>query len=184
MQMLSIRKTIVQVEEIRRDAGKDIHPPTQKAVAAAVIENPFADRYVENLEPLYDLGAEISGMLAEKAVDALGVLPEAVESYGKGAIVGTAGEIEHAAAIMHPRFGAPVRKAVGKGDDIIPSTKKIGGPGSTIVMPLTNKDNIWDFDHMDAAEISIPDAPKANEIVVAVVLGVGGRPLKRTKPDG
>ena len=123
-------------------------------------------------------------MLAEKAVDALGVLPEAVESYGKGAIVGTAGEIEHAAAIMHPRFGAPVRKAVGKGDDIIPSTKKIGGPGSTIVMPLTNKDNIWDFDHMDAAEISIPDAPKANEIVVAVVHGVGGRPLKRTKPDG
>ena len=123
-------------------------------------------------------------MLAEKAVYALGVLPEAVESYGKGAIVGTAGEIEHAAAIMHPRFGAPVRKAVGKGDDIIPSPKKIGGPGSTIVMPLTNKDNIWDFDHMDAAEISIPDAPKANEIVVAVVLGVGGRPLKRTKPDG
>ena len=123
-------------------------------------------------------------MLAEKAVYALGGLPEAVESYGKGAIVGTAGEIEHAAAIMHPRFWAPVRKAVGKGDDIIPSTKKIGGPGSTIVMPLTNKDNIWDFDHMDAAEISIPDAPKANEIVVAVVLGVGGRPLKRTKPDG
>ncbi len=184
MTLLSIRKIVVQLEEIRREADREIDPPPLKAVAAAVIDNPFAGRFVEDLEPLYDLGAEISGLLAEKAVEALKVAGKDVESYGKGAIVGTDGEIEHAAALLHPRFGAPVRKAVEKGDDIIPSTKKIGGPGSLIVMPLTNKDKIWDFDHMDAAEISIPDAPKANEILVAVVLGVGGRPLKRTRPDG
>ena len=184
MPLLCIRKIVVQLEETCRDADREVSPPTLKAVAAAVIDNPFPGRFVEDLEPLYDLGAEISGVLAEKAVAALKVPGEAVESYGKGAIVGTDGEIEHAAALLHPRFGAPVRKAVEKGDDIIPSTKKIGGPGSLIVMPLTNKDKIWDFDHMDAAEISIPDAPKANEILVAVVLGVGGRPLKRIRPDG
>ena len=109
--------------------------------------------------------------------------PDDIESYGKGAIVGVDGEIEHAAALLHPRFGAPVRSAVGSGKDIIPSTKKIGGPGSLIVMPMTNKNNIWDFDFMDATEISISDAPKADEILIAVCLGIGGRPLKRVKPD-
>ena len=81
-----------------------------------------------------------------------------------------------------PKFGAPVRSAVGSGKDIIPFTKKIGGPGSLIVMPMTNKNNIWDFDFMDATEISISDAPKADEILIAVCLGIGGRPLK-VKPD-
>ena len=109
--------------------------------------------------------------------------PEEIESYGKGAIIGFDGEIEHAAALLHPRFGAPVRSAVGSGKDIIPSTKKIGGPGSVIVMPMTNKDNIWDFDFMDAVEITISDAPQSDEILIAVCLGIGGRPLKRVKPD-
>ena len=183
MSALSIRKIVVQSEEIHREGDREIKWPTLKVVAAAVIDNPFAGSYVEDLEPLYDLGAEVSQILAEKAVSGLKGPADSVQSYGKGAIVGIDGEIEHAAALLHPRFGAPIRKAIGKGDDIIPSTKKMGGPGSTIVMPITHKDNIWDFDHMDAAEITIADAPKPDEIVVAVVLGVGGRPLKRTHAD-
>lgn len=179
-----IRKVVIQVEETHREARRAVEPPTRKVVAAAVVTNPYAGRYVEDLEPLYDLGAEVSGYLADRAVAALGVHPADVIAYGKGAIVGVDGEIEHAAAILHPRFGAPVRRAVDHGDDIIPSTKKLGGPGATIVMPITNKDDIWSFDEMDAAELTIPDAPHADEIVVCVVLAVGGRPLHRITKDG
>jgi len=176
---LIIRKMVTQVEEIHREMGRKVDPPARKATAAAVVQNPYAGEYVADLEPLYDLGAEIGGLLARRAVAALGVEPGAVQSYGKGAIVGLNGEIEHAAAILHPRFGKPVRAAVEKGDDIIPSTKKMGGPGAAIVMPLTNKDSIWVFDNMDASEIAIPDAPGPDEIVVAVVVADGGRPLAR-----
>jgi hypothetical protein len=179
MAKLVIRRIVVQIDELHKEMGKMIDPPARKATAAAVIENPYAGEYVQDLEPLYDLGAEIGGLLARRAVGALGVAPGDIQSYGKGAIVGLNGEIEHAAAILHPKFGKPVREAVEKGDDIIPSTKKMGGPGAAIVMPLTNKDSIWSFDHMDAAEISIPDAPGPDEIVVAVVVADGGRPLAR-----
>ena len=176
-----IRRIVIQVEEIHQEIGYSIDPPARKVTVAAVIINPFSGKYVEDLEPLYDLGEEIGGFLAQKGVSALGVEPAAIVSYGKGAIVGLDGEIEHAAAILHPRFGKPVRAAVEKGDDIIPSTKKMGGPGSVLVMPLTNKDNIWSFDHMDATEISLMDAPKVDEIVIAVALAESGRPLARTK---
>ena len=175
-----IRRIIIQVEEIHQEIGRLINPPARKVTVASVINNPYAGKYIEDLEPLYDLGAEIGGLLAQKGVAALEVKPSAIVSYGKGAIVGLDGEIEHAAAILHPRFGKPVRAAVEKGDDIIPSTKKMGGPGSVLVMPLTNKDSIWSFDHMDATEISLPDAPRADEIVVAVALADSGRPLART----
>ncbi len=178
-----IRKIVVQLEESHRVMARAVTPPKRKVTVAAVIRNPFAGQYVEDLEPLYDLGREIGGLLAQRGVEALGVAPEAVESYGKGAVIGVAGELEHAAALMHPRFGAPVRAAVGQGDDIIPSTKKLGGPGAVLVMPLTNKNRIWNFDDMDATEITIPDAPHPDEILVAVALALGGRPLARTKPD-
>lgn len=183
MSLLHLRKTVIQLEEIHEEMGKTPRTACRKVTVAAVITNPFAGKYIEDLEPLYDLGAEIGGMLAKKGVEALGVQPDEVESYGKGAIVGLNGEIEHAAALLHPRFGAPVRKAVGKGDDIIPSTKKMGAPGATIVMPVTNKNRIWEFDDMDAAEITIPDAPRDDEVVVILILAIGGRPLARTKAD-
>ncbi len=176
-----IKKIVIQLEEIHNEIDQKVSPPSRKITVAAVIKNPYAKQYVEDLEELYDLGSKIGGILAEKGVQALGVKPAAVVSYGKGAIVGLDGEIEHAAAILHPRFGKPVRSAVEKGDDIIPSTKKMGGPGAILVMPLTNKDSIWSFDHMDATEISIPDAPRQDEIIVAVALADSGRPLARTK---
>ena len=162
------------------EIGHKIEPPSRKVTVAAVIKNPYAKQYIEDLEELFDLGSEIGGVLAKKGVEALGIEPSAVVSYGKGAIVGLDGEIEHAAAILHPRFGKPVRAAVEKGEDIIPSTKKMGGPGSLLVMPITNKDSIWSFDHMDATEISLPDAPREDEIVVAVAVADSGRPLART----
>ena len=127
-----IRKIVVQVEETLRDAGRAVDPPTRKVVAAAVVTNPYAGRFVEDLAPLYDLGAEVSGLLAERAVAALGVAPNDVTAYGKGAIIGTDGEIEHAAALIHPTFGAPVRAAIGGGAAIIPSTKVIASAGFQI----------------------------------------------------
>lgn len=184
MPLLDVRKVVVQVEETWRDMERTVVPRPRKVVAAAVIRNPYAGEYVEDLAPLYDLGADVAALLAERAVQALGVAPGDVEAYGKGAIVGIDGEIEHAAAILHPRFGAPVRAAVERGDDIIPSTKKVGGPGASITIPLTNKNDIWSFDHMDAAEISIADAPRPEEIVVCLALAVGGRPLHRTSKPG
>jgi len=179
MSLLKLRKLVIQLEETSREMDRPVNPPTRKVIVAAVIANPFAGRYVEDLSPLYELGGEVAGLLAGRAVKALKVAPEAVSAYGKGAIVGLAGELEHAAALLHPRFGAPVRVAVQEGKDIIPSTKKMGAAGASICMPLTHKNNIWSFDDMDAAEIHIADAPHPDEVVVALVLAIGGRPLHR-----
>ena len=182
MSNLQLRKLVIQLEETHTDMGRPVSPPSRKVTVAAVIHNPCAGRYVEDLSVLVDLGAEVAQLLAERGVATLGVAPDEVTSYGKGAIVGTHGEIEHAAALLHPRFGAPVRKAVHKGDDIIPSTKKVGAPGATIVMPVTNKNRIWEFNDMDAAEITVPDSPRPDEVLVALVLAIGGRPLHRVQP--
>ena len=178
---MEIRKVVVQREETRREGGQDLDAPTVKVTAAAVVANPLAGAYADDLSLLELLGADVATLLAEQALTALGDQAANVTAYGKAAIVGVDGELEHAAAVLHPRFGAPVRAAIGGGTDIIPSTKKVAGPGTAITMPLTNKDDIWSFDEMDAAEISIPDAPRADEIVVCLALAVGGRPLARTK---
>ncbi|MGC6453427.1 MAG: amino acid synthesis family protein [Candidatus Puniceispirillaceae bacterium] len=178
-----IRKMIVTVEDIHREAGTALATPSRKCVIAAVITNPLAGAADGDLEILKDLGADISARLVARGLEALGAGPDDVQSYGKGAIVGVDGEIEHAAALIHPRFGAPVRGALGDASEIIPSTKKVGGPGAALAVPLTSKHSIWEFDHMDAAEISVPDAPHAGEIVVILALGIGGRPLKRIRPD-
>ena len=177
---MDIRKVVVQVEETWSSAGRPVTPPTRKVVVAAVLRNPLAGRYAEDLSELEELGAEVSALLARDAVAALGhAVP--VSAYGKGAIVGLDGDLEHAAAILHPRFGAPIRAAIGGGAAIIPSTKKVAGPGAALTMPVTNKDDIWSFDEMDAAEISVPDAPRPDEVVVCVVLAAGGRPHARTR---
>ncbi len=177
---MEIRKLLVGVEETRAAGGRALPQPTRKAIASAVLRNPFAGRYAEDLSPLADMGAEVARLLAERAVAALGPEPR-VTAYGKGAIVGTDGELEHAAAILHPTFGAPVRAAVGGGPSLIPSTKLVGGPGTLLAMPIVSRDDIWSFDEMDAATVQIPDAPRADEIVVSLVLATGGRPGARTR---
>ncbi|HEY8016876.1 MAG TPA: amino acid synthesis family protein [Dongiaceae bacterium] len=174
-----IRKIVVTVEETRHEMGKEIDPPTRKAVAAAVIKNPFAGLYVEDLEELMQIGEELGGLLGEKAVAALGVAPGEIESYGKAAIVGEKGEWEHAAAILHPRLGKPLRAAVEKGAALVPSAKKLGGLGTAIDVPLGHKDAAFVRSHFDAVELRIPDAPRGDEIVVAVAVTDSGRPLAR-----
>jgi len=179
MSDMVIRKIVTIVEETCREIGRDIDPPTRKAAALAVIENPFAGRYVEDLDPLMETGSILGGLLGERAVAALGITPAEAESYGKAAIVGDAGELEHAAAILHPRLGAPLRKAVEKGAALVPSAKKMGGPGTTMDVPLGHKDAAYVRSHFDAMEVSLSDAPRADEILVAVVVTDSGRPLPR-----
>lgn len=145
----------------------------------AVIENPFAGRYVENLDELIAIGEELGGLLGARCVQALGIAPGDAHSYGKAAIVGEAGELEHAAAILHPKLGAPLRVAVEKGAALVPSSKKMGGLGTAIDVPLGHKDAAYVRSHFDAMEARVADAPRANEIVVAVVVTDSGRPLPR-----
>jgi hypothetical protein len=175
----SIRKLIVQVDETRIEMGRAIDPQTRRALAIAVIDNPYAGRYEENLDELIAIGEELGGLLGAKCVAALGIDPSAAESYGKAAIVGEAGELEHAAAILHPKLGAPLRKAVGGGAALVPSAKKRGGLGAAIDVPLGHKDAAFVRSHFDAMEARVGDAPRANEIVVAVVVTDSGRPLPR-----
>ena len=174
-----IRKLIVQVDETRLEMGKPIDPPTRRAVAIAVIENPFAGRFQQDLGELIDIGEELGGLLGEKCVQALGIQPGHAESYGKAAIVGEAGELEHAAAILHPKLGAPLRKAVEKGAALVPSAKKMGSLGTAIDVPLGHKDAAFVRSHFDAIEARVSDAPRRNEIVVAVAVTDSGRPLAR-----
>ena len=174
-----IRKIIVQTDEVRVEMGRDIDPPVRKALAMAVIENPCAGRYVENLDELVAIGEELGALLGARCVQALGIALGAAHSYGKAAIVGEAGELEHAAAVPHPKLGAPLRLAVEKGAALVPSSKKIGGLGTAIDVPLGHKDAAYVRSHFDAMEARVSDAPRANEIVVAVVVTDGGRPLAR-----
>ena len=177
--LAKIRKLIVQVDETRLEAGQIIDPPTRKALAMAVIDNPFAGRFETNLDELIAIGEELGALLGEKCVQALGIEPSQAHSYGKAAIVGEAGELEHAAAILHPKLGAPLRRAVEKGAALVPSAKKLGGLGTAIDVPLGHKDAAFVRSHFDAMEARVSDAPRANEIVVAVVVTDSGRPLAR-----
>ena len=181
MPTAEIRKIVVTVEETCRELDREILPPSRKAVACAVIKNPCAGVVILDLEPLMVIGAELGKLLGERAVAALGVKPEEITSYGKSAIVGEAGELEHAAALLHPTLGKPLREAVKEGKAIIPSSKKRGGPGTEIDVPLHNKNDEWDFDYFDAAQARVSDAPGADEVVVAVAVTDGGRALARIK---
>lgn len=174
-----IRKIAVNIEETHVEMGKAIAPPTRKAVAVAVIENPFAGIYQDDLTDLMDIGAELGALLGDRCVAALGITPAQAESYGKSAMVGEDGELEHAAAILHPKLGAPLRKAVEKGAALVASSKKMGSPGQVLDVPLGHKDAAYVRSHFDGIEVSLNDAPRAREIMVAVAVTDSGRPLPR-----
>ncbi len=174
-----IRKIVTFVEETLTEMGRPVSPPTRRAAAVAVIENPFARRYVEDLSELMAQGEELGGILAQKAVEALGIAGDKAQSYGKAALVGENGELEHAAALLHPKMGTPVRKVLGKGAALIPSSKRRGGLGAELDIPLGHKDAAYVRSHFDGMQVSINDAPRANEIVVAVAVTDSGRPLPR-----
>jgi Amino acid synthesis len=174
-----IRKLLTFVEETRTEMGQAVDPPTRRAAAVAVIENPYAGSFVEDLSDLIEIGEELGDLLAKRAVAALGIEGSRAESYGKAAAVGENGELEHAAAILHPKLGAPVRKVLGTGAALIPSSKKRGGPGVALDVPLGHKDAAFVRSHFDGMEVRVTDAPRANEIMVAVAVTDSGRPLPR-----
>ena len=175
----SIRKIVTIVDEVHQEMGQAISPPTRRAACVAVIQNPHAGAYRDDLEDLMAIGEELGQLLGEKCVAALGIQPAEAESYGKAAMVGENGELEHAAAILHPRLGKPLRAAVEKGAALVPSSKKRGGMGHVLDVPLAHKDAADVRSHFDGMEVRINDAPRADEIMVAIVVTDSGRPLPR-----
>lgn len=174
-----IRKVITIVEDTVREMGRNVDPVTRKAAAIAIIENPCSGEFVEDLEVLMGIGEELGDLLGRRAVEALGVSPDEIQSYGKAAVVGAAGELEHAAAILHPRLGKPLRAAVEKGAALVPSAKKMGAAGTPIDVPLGHKDAAYVRSHFDGMEVRVHDAPRGNEILVAVAVTDSGRPFPR-----
>lgn len=180
---LKIRKLYSVMDEALTEGEYTLEPPIKRAVAIAVIQNPFANRYQEDLSVLSSYGETLGELLSGNALKALGVNDGSeVESYGKAVIVGLKGEIEHGHAIIHPKIGAPFRNALGGADKaraIIPSTAKLGAIGTSIDVPVHYKDSEWVVTHVDTITVTIPDAPFEDEILVALAVTTGGRPHAR-----
>ena len=170
------RKIVMTRETVYSEAGRDAARAVTRVVGIAIIANPYAGRSIDELSPLFDIGATIAEALASEMVERL---PNAPVAYGKAAIVGVNGDLEHAAAILHPRMGKPLRAAIGGGEAIIPSTSKVAAAGATIDVPLGHKDNVWSFDEIDTVTVCVADAPRPDEIVVVLAVSDGGRPSPR-----
>lgn len=176
---MEIRKIVTVVEETHAEMGRPVKPPTRKCASIAVLKNPFAGQYHEDLSELIDIGEQLGRLLAERCLQALGIGPEKAESYAKGCIVGLDGELEHAAAILHPKLGKPFREVLGRGLALIPSVKKRGPAGCTIDVPLNHKDAAFIRSHFDGMTVSVQDAPCADELLVVLVVTDSGRPIPR-----
>jgi len=176
---MKIRKIVTVVENTHDEMGQPVDPPVRKCAAIAVVENPLAGVFETDLSVLIAYGETLGQLLGDKAVAALGVNPHETESYGKAAMVGMQGELEHAAAILHPALGAPLRKSVEKGAALVPSNKKMGGCGQSLDIPLGHKDAASVRSHFDGMEVRVTDAPRSDEILVAVAVTDSGRPLPR-----
>jgi len=171
-----IRKTILIKETINADGFGEPCDPVTRVCFAAVIRNPYAGRYAKDLHQLFETG----GQLGEKFMsDAVNMLTNVPVSYGKAAIVGVAGDMEHGGAMIHPKLGQPMRAAVGGGKALIPSNAKVAGMGTSIDIPLGHKDEAWSFDHFDTMTVLVADAPRADEIVFCMAVSDGGRPIPR-----
>lgn len=174
--MVQTRKTVFFRELIETDSFGERCDPVSRVAVAAVFINPLAGRFAEDLSPLFEIGAALGERLAEQAVTLLGGPPI---SYGKAAIVGAFGDMEHGGAVVHPRLGAPMRAAAGGGQAVIPSNVKVGGVGTSIDLPLGHKDNPWSFDHFDTMTLTVPDGPAPDEIVMFLAYADRGRPIPR-----
>jgi len=170
--MTEIRKIITLREVIYSELGQAAARPVVRAVGIAVIRNPFAGRWAEDLRPLFEAGAGLGERLMPELVRLLDGPPV---SYGKGAIVGVAGEMEHGGACVHPMLGRPMRAAVGGGQALISSNVKVAAPGTPLDVPLGHKDDAWSFAHFDTLTVSVADAPRPDEIVVIMAIADGGR---------
>jgi len=178
---MDIRRLLIIKDRVSFEGGAPAAVPVTRVAACALIANPLAGIATDDLGVLVPIGAELGEYLIREAGNAL---KAPVIAYGKAAIVGTSGDIEHAAAIIHPRMGKPMREAIGGGQAIIPSNVKIGAAGASIDVPLGHKDDVWSFDQIDTMTISMPGAPRPTEIVVAVVIADSGRPRPRVSKAG
>ena len=169
---MGIRKTVFTKEIITADEMGTPCDVITRVVGLAVVKNPFSGVYQDDLSPLFDIGAQLGTSLTQELVDMLGGSPIC---YGKAALVGSSGAMEHGAALLHPALGKPVRAAVGGGKSLMPSNHKVGALGGAIDLPLGHKDEAWSFDHIDTMTLSVPDAPRADEIVLCIGLSDGTR---------
>lgn len=174
MHDIFLRKRVLILEEIFHEGGPIAATPPQRGAILAVIQNPFAGRYEEDIAGFMDDLKPLGLMMASQLVDALGGDPTLVEGYGKGAIVGAAGELEHG-ALWHVPGGYAMREVLGGAKAIVPSTKKVGGPGTRLDVPVTHINASYVRSHFDAMEVGISDAPRADEIVLALVMTTGPR---------
>ena len=178
---MQLRRIVVIKDVVEFEGSLAAYVPVTRVAACAVIANPLAGHAAEDLSDLIPFGASLGELLTKQA---LAHLQKPVVSYGKAAIIGAGGDIEHAAAILHPRMGKPMRDAIGGGQALIPSTAKIGGPGDSIDVPLGHKDNPWSFDEIDTITVMVGGAPRADELLAIVAFADGGRPRPRVSKEG
>ena len=174
MPEVKVRKFLVSVEEVFHEGGPVAEVPPRRGAVLAVIENPYAGRYHADILPFMDDLRPLGLLMAQKLLDALGEVAATIEGYGKGAIVGEAGELEHG-ALWHAPGGYAMREVLGDAKAIVPSTKKVGGPGARLDVPVTHVNASYVRSHFDAIEVGVTDAPRANEIVLALVMTTGPR---------
>ena len=174
MPEVKVRKFLITVEDVFHEGGPVAAKPYRRGAILAVIENPFAGAYVENIEPFMDDLKPLGLRMARKLLAALGGDAKSIEGYGKGAIVGEAGEAEHA-ALWHAPGGYAMRDVLGGAKAIVPSTKKVGGPGARLDVPVTHVNASYVRSHFDAIEVGVTDAPRSHEMVVALVMTTGPR---------
>jgi hypothetical protein len=174
--MLDVRRTLIVIDAVHASMGEPLATPIRRVAALCAIANPFAGRFAADLSPLFAAGRELGERMTPELARLLGA---PATSYGKGALVGAAGEMEHGGACIHPMLGKPMRAAIGGGQAIIPSNVKLAAPGAALDVPLGHKDDVWSFDHFDTFTVAMPDGPRADEIVVAIALAAGGRPHPR-----
>ena len=176
MSSYELRKRVVQRETTYGEGGLSASMPVARVAGLGVIANPFAGAVVQDLSRLFDVGFNLAEDLMSEMVP---LLARPACSYGKAAIVGTRGDLEHAHALLHPKLGKAMREPIGGGQALIPSAAKVGAAGTSIDMPLGHKDDAWSFDHFDAMTVSLSDAPRPDEILLAIAIADGGRPSSR-----
>ncbi len=174
--MTDVKRIVTMRDVIHREMGQPLTKPITRAAGLAVIANPFAGKFAEDLSSLFPVGRAIGERLSGELRDMLG---GPAVAYGKAALVGVSGEKEHGAACIHPMLGRPMREAIGGGKALIPSNVKVVAPGASIDVPIGHKDDVWSFDHFDTITVAVDGAPRPDELVVILVLADGGRPFPR-----
>lgn len=175
---MELRKLVCTEEVVHREQGFALDRPLRRITAGAVVRNPYAGSYSEDLSEIIEIGRALGEQLARHTFERLGGA-DRLQSFGKSAIVGLGGELEHAAALLHPEFGQSVRRVLQGGKSMIPGTKKLGGPGTAVDVPLGYREAAYVRSHFDAVEFAIQDAPRDDEVVAILAIADGGRPLAR-----